>query len=176
MSDKKNSNWIANAKFFEYVKNNKGLQIAVVLLSVSIILVLFISSIDWGWTNNNTYKNDNTYNQTQTYVNNLEQKLASLISNISGAGRTSVMLTVQSGSEYRFASVDEKQFFTSLEEAKKALGNDTQVIVKEIYPTIKGAVIVCSGASDIKVKLDVLKAVQALLAIPSGNIEILEGN
>ena len=171
MSDKKNSNWLQNAKFFEYVKNNKGLQIAIVLLCFAIIFAIFISSLNFG-TNDTQSKSYST----QQYVIDLENRLESIISSINGAGKVNVMITLESGSEFRFASADEKQFFSTIEEAKKILGSDTQVVIKEVFPKIKGAVIVCSGATNVKVKLDIVKAVQILLAIPSGNIEILQGN
>lgn len=173
MSDKKSKNWIANAKFLDYLKNNKGMQIAVVVLCFAIMLGIFLSTLDL---KNPFQSQQPSKTTTHSYVTDLENRLENIISNISGAGNVNVMITLESGSEYKFASADEKQFFSSLEEAKRILGADKQVVVKEIYPTIKGAIIVCSGASNVKVSLDILKAVQVLLNIPSGNIEILQGN
>ena len=44
-------------------------------------------------------------------------------------------------------------------------------------PDIKGIVIVASGAGDVRVKLDILKAVQALLNVQSSQVEIfVSGN
>ena len=42
-------------------------------------------------------------------------------------------------------------------------------------PSIKSAVVVASGASDVFVRLEIIKAVEALLKIDAKNIEVLKG-
>lgn len=41
---------------------------------------------------------------------------------------------------------------------------------------VTGIIVVASGASQIKVKLDMLKAIQTVLSVPTANIEIIVGN
>jgi len=42
----------------------------------------------------------------------------------------------------------------------------------EILPKVKGVIVIAQGANDIRVKLDILKAVQALLGVSSSQVEI----
>lgn len=42
-------------------------------------------------------------------------------------------------------------------------------------PTIGGIIVVSSGAGSAKVKLEILKAIEALLDVPQTNIEVLVG-
>ncbi|MFA6859842.1 MAG: hypothetical protein WCR30_00465 [Clostridia bacterium] len=170
MSEKDKKSLLGSTKFVEFIKSNKNVQIAVVLLAFAIILVIFISS----FTSTSTTTSETSL--TFEYVENLEKRLENIITSIQGAGSVNVMITLENGSEYKFASEDEEKFFSSLEEAQSELGSNGQIVIKEVYPKVKGAVVVCSGASDVAVKLNVLKAIQALLSISSGNIEILTGN
>ena len=56
-------------------------------------------------------------------------------------------------------------------------GSSEPLVLYEIMPDIKGIVIVASGAGDVRVKLDILKAVQALLNVQSSQVEIfVKGN
>ena len=46
----------------------------------------------------------------------------------------------------------------------------------EIMPPVKGVVVIAEGAGNVRVKLDLLKAVQALLSVSSSQVEIFKGN
>ena len=54
-------------------------------------------------------------------------------------------------------------------------GEETPLVLMEILPVVKGVVVVAEGAKDVGVKLQLLEAVQALLSLSSGNIQILTG-
>ena len=51
-------------------------------------------------------------------------------------------------------------------------GQSTPLVLSEIMPDVKGVVVVCEGANNIRVKLNILEAVQALLGVSSSQIEI----
>jgi len=51
-------------------------------------------------------------------------------------------------------------------------GRTEPLVLYEIMPSIKGIVIVATGADNVRVKLDILKAVQALLNVESSQVEI----
>lgn len=83
---------------------------------------------------------------SNAYVANLENKLCSLISKIDGAGQVEVMLMW-----------------------------DTDVTDKDPTPSILSAVVVSSGAKDVRVKLEIIKSVEALLNLNAKNIEVIKG-
>ena len=46
----------------------------------------------------------------------------------------------------------------------------------EVVPKVSSVIVVAEGAKDYKVKIELLKAVEAILNLPTSNIEILVGN
>lgn len=150
MSENEKEGRFKNLRFLQFIKNNKSAQIALLLLAAAIIIIIFISTMNI--TGNQTTSSD----PTTAYVQNMEQRLEKIISGITGAGKVTAMVTLESGSEYQY-------------------NGTTSQVIKETYPKIKGVVIVCTGGSDVKVKLEIYKAVQTLLDVNAGNIEVIAG-
>ena len=100
------------------------------------------------------------------------------------------MVMVESGIEYVYATESEEvtnsNTISSGSSTKTTTtdsiltvsknGTSTPVIVKENMPKVTGVIIVASGATSASVRLELLKAVQALLNVDSKNVEILVGN
>ena len=82
-----------------------------------------------------------------SYATQVEAKLENLLSKIDGAGKIDVMIMCES----------------------EGVQTEDQI------PNIKSAVVVASGASDVFVRLEIIKAVEALLKIDAKNIEVLKG-
>lgn len=93
-----------------------------------------------------TTKTPHITTQTNTYLSEVENKLENLISNISGVGKVSVMVMGDTNDE------------------------------DDETPKILSAVVVATGANDAFVKLEIIKACEALLQIKASNIEVLVGN
>ena len=53
-------------------------------------------------------------------------------------------------------------------------GTEEAVSVKTIYPEFQGALVVCQGAGNASVKLEVLKAVSAITGLSSDQISICQ--
>jgi stage III sporulation protein AG len=49
------------------------------------------------------------------------------------------------------------------------------VIKEEIYPVVKGIVVVASGADDISVKLNILSIIQTVIEVDNSKINIFAG-
>ena len=47
------------------------------------------------------------------------------------------------------------------------------MIVKKIYPKVKGVVIVADGAKDFSIKMNILTAVETVLEVDRNNITVL---
>ena len=111
----------------------------------------------------------------------MEDKLSKVLSNVSGAGKVSVMLTLESGSEIIVAKTKEERTNTSsnstsvtVVESPVIVGKEP-LILMEILPKIKGVIVVAQGANDVAVRLELLRAVQALIDVDSNKIEIFVG-
>ena len=120
----------------------------------------------------------------ESYARSLESQLTDLISSIAGAGRTKVMVTLQSGAEYIYAC-EEKTSSDSSESSGQANAQQSSVrsnsqnsfiIIKgangeealvrtELMPKIGGVVILCEGAGNPEVEQRILSAVTTVLGI-----------
>lgn len=116
------------------------------------------------------------------YAGNLEKNLGTILSEIKGAGKVSVMITFESGVEQVYAYSTDTQTNKNTDGVKETsvttekntivVSSGQPVVVKEIMPLIKGVLVVADGANNISVKMNILKAVQALLELPTSKIEI----
>ena len=88
------------------------------------------------------------------YVDDLEKNLAETLSHIKGVSDVNVMITL---------------------DLKNAVIEDN-VIQTNNFPEIKGIAVVAKGVEVTSVKLNVLKAIEAVVTINSGCVEILSSN
>ena len=120
-------------------------------------------------------KNTATGGETERYVSSLENKLQSVISCIKGAGKSSVVITVD-GAISSIVAVDEK---TVEENGRKTttvstvMSGGKPVILGEKYPEITGVLVVAKGADDITVKMAILNAVTVALGVNCNKVQIL---
>lgn len=128
------------------------------------------------------------------YLRDLEYHLSSILSEIQGTGRVSVMITLESGSEIIPAkdesvsdkvtnekdtdggvrTINEKTTNDKVVFAAAQGGNSEPLILKEINPDIRGVIVVAEGAEDAKVKLKISQAVQTVLDIPAYRVTVYE--
>jgi stage III sporulation protein AG len=178
---KEKKTFLGNNKMFQKLKSVKHIEIIVAVVLGAIILLIYFSTFTGGNSGNATYQETNT----SEYIAVLEDKLASVIGKIQGVGNVSVMLTLASGPEYVYATSQEEKTNTNTSNGSTTTSttvtsepiiiSNEALIVKEIMPKIGGVVVVAGGAGNTKVKLEILKAIQALLDVPHANIEILVG-
>lgn len=158
------------------------MPIVLLVLIVSVYYTLFAND-------SKTEESAISYTSSLEYCKVLEQKLCSVLSNVNGAGNVSVMITLESGPELKIATqIDEKTntntnsngTTTSVTVVEEPIivtqnGEEQPLVLMEILPVVKGVVVVAEGAKDVKVRLDLLEAVQALLGLANSNIQILAG-
>ena len=99
----------------------------------------------------------------------LEHQLSGALSEISGVGECTVVLTLRSSGEQVLA-----------QDTSEGASSDTETVIistgtgKTIYPEFQGALVICEGADQAGVKLDVLKAVSAVTGLRSDQISICQ--
>ncbi len=96
-----------------------------------------------------TINNGNAYKESSGtgYAYEIESRMETVLSQIDGAGEVQVMVMLEEGAE----------------------------LDSDIVPKVSSVIVVAGGAKDYKVKLEILKACEALLNLPTANIEILVG-
>lgn len=105
----------------------------------------------------------------------LEEKLAHTLSQIQGAGRVSVALTVKEGVRQVLArDVEQDAEETTQEHVLVSEGSGRQNIVplQSIGPVYQGALVVCDGGDDARVRLQVLEGVRVLTGLSSDKISV----
>ncbi len=121
----------------------------------------------------------------------IEVQLTDILSSIQGAGRISVMVTLETGIEIITASdINKSNTITEEEDGqggKRRItednisettvtitedGNTKPVILKKSYPSIKGVIVVSEGARIPEVKRDLSEAVQTVLGIPANRVKV----
>lgn len=119
------------------------------------------------------------YSSSEEYTQSLENKLKNVISKISGVGEANVIITLESGFTYEYATDTETKTITSggtettLTTQTVILVNGQPVVVKQIYPVVKGVVIVAKGAENFAVKMKIISACETVLKTPSEKITVL---
>lgn len=112
-----------------------------------------------------------------------QKNMAERLSQIEGAGRVEVMLSLESGEESVFASDINRSSQLSEQDSSESYQSQTAVVsdgsygetpilIKNNYPVFRGAVIICEGADDSRVRLAITNAVTALCGISSDHVSI----
>ncbi len=154
----------------EKIKANKKIQY--VLIAVCLLIVLIILICSFKKSSNETEK----ISSVNEYVTNLEQRLEQTLSKVEGAGRVSVVITIESGMETVLATekvvVETSNGLQTTE--KPIIINGKTVVLKENYPKITGVLIVADGADKIAVMTKIQQATVSLFDINVNQIEILK--
>lgn len=105
----------------------------------------------------------------------MERKLERALSRISGAGEVTVVLTLKEGSRQVVAQdtqVSEKERRSQTVVLSSGSGTEEAVCLQSIYPKYQGALVVCTGGGDARVKLELLEAVRALTGLSAEKISV----
>ncbi len=146
MSDKekKSISWL------EKLKKIKHIEIYIAVIFIVILLLIYLSNTKTSKTIDK--QNVNSSNITVTdYVNNLESNLEEILAKIEGVTNVKVMITLD------------------MEQAEVV---DSKINLNT-FPNIKGVLITANGVNNTTLKMKVLHAVQALIQVTNGSIEIL---
>ncbi len=106
-----------------------------------------------------------------------EQRLARTLSQIDGAGETTVMLTLKSSSRQVLAQNLEQNGERTISTAVTVgkLGSDQAVVpLQTVAPQFQGALVICPGGGDPQVRLRLVEAVTALTGLGSSHISVCE--
>lgn len=109
-----------------------------------------------------------------------EEKLEKILSQIEGAGETRVVLTLDTG--VRTILAQDQKRGTGGEESRqvvtigKGAGEQEVVTLQTMSPSFRGAMIVCPGGDDPKIRLKLIQAVTALTGLGADRIVVSRGN
>ena len=168
-------------KIWIKIKSVKHIEIIIAVVVALLVCLIYFSFFGGSKKNDDKISQNSTdeYSTITEYVDMLENKLCNVLSKISGVGNVNVIITVQSGFSYEYATDTETKTSvsgsteTTITTQTVILVSGEPLISREIYPTIKGVVVVAEGAENIAVKLNILTAVETVLDVDENNITIL---
>ncbi len=161
------------------LKENK--RVAVIVLA-GLIGILMLTASELMPEEEKADVQENEVSDYSEYEENLEQRLEGMISSINGAGKTKVMLTLESGDENVYA-MEHKQSSSSQNEQSEneyvlinKSGDDEGLLLKIVEPEVRGVAIVCEGADSAQVRQEIISSVTAVLGITTNRISISKMN
>lgn len=175
-----------NEKVKKLVQNPKLL----IVLGVCGILLVFLSSL---FSSDENGSKETVVQSTYTvdqYREELEDDIKNIVIGITGDKKATVVVTLESGIRYSYASADETDTSSStgsttdqISESKKqsyitvktADGGEQALIVTEIMPDVRGVAIICSGGNSEAVAQKIKNAVTAALNITSKRVYVSGG-
>lgn len=155
----------------ERVKTKKKLKTEhlLIILLVAVVAVAFI----FGGNLSGLFKSGSDPSSSSS---DTEKRLENLIQNVSGAGKSKVLITYAEKSRVEVAKdvvKTESGGVTTVKETVVMVGGKPYVI-NEYLPTVEGVIIVCEGADDVKVRMQVTDAVVTALNVSADKIKILK--
>lgn len=118
--------------------------------------------------------------QTDEEKDDMEARLRAILTQIEGAGEVEVLLSYETGITHIYQE-DTKESLsgdTAQTERKTVLisqsGAEEPVKMKKVYPTYRGALVVCQGADKASVRLAVTRAVAGLTGLGSDHICVIK--
>ena len=151
----------------------KRYQAVLLVLAVGLGLLLWPAAEDGEQTSSSAPAEERQLDSAD-YVAELEIRLAQALSEIEGVGEATVILTLESGTRRILAS-DQKGEELETVVVSAGTGLQETVTVQEIAPKLQGALIICPGGGDAKVRLNILQAVEALTGLRANQISICQG-
>ena len=114
--------------------------------------------------------------QTQTPVQtaSLADELEGILSNIKGAGKVQVMLTVKTGEQIVYQTdtpATDRQDTVIITDEDRAQNGLVQQVIS---PTYRGAIVLCHGADNANVCLAIKEAVSKVTGLDASQISVLK--
>ena len=141
-------------KWLDKLKKIKHIEIYITIIFVVILLLIYFSNSSNGKSNNRQNTIINNELSITAYVDSLEQNLAESLSNIGGVSDVKVMITL---------------------DMKQAQVSDSNIVLNA-FPDIKGVLVTAKGVGNTATKLKVLHAIEAVISVSNGNVEILSSD
>ena len=143
---------------------------AIIIISGLILIFIICISPAFSGNGKNGEKTDKSGKVQSEAIKETETKLAELISSIDGAGKAKIMLTMDSSEENIYARDinGEKSEYVVI----KTNSNENGMLIKAVYPKIRGVAVVCEGGDKPKVKVDITNIICSSLGISSTKISI----
>ena len=147
-------------------KNRTSLAVVVGVLAM--LLLLLSELLPSGTTQKAAVSTAQTATVSQ-YQAQLEPQLEELISQLQGAGHTTVMVTLSTGEETVYA-VDTQTGDMQQQETHVLLQDGSALAETTYLPQVCGVAVLCEGGGDVRVAARITELLHSLLDLPTNRI------
>ena len=164
------------------LSDNKKRVLLIVICVISLLFLIVSESNENEGTSQQTIKTQTSHDE---YIKTTEKELESILSQVEGAGKVHVMITLESCYENVYANSYSSKSKNNgdgtsddvTEELVVVKNSDGEngVVIKVYEPVIKGVAVVAQGADNIKVKSAITETVCALFDISSAKVSVTKG-
>ena len=164
--------WVTiQSRIIEIFKKNKYVLL---ILAIGVILLIIPSFTD-------STKDKEVITEISENILSIEDQLSQILSCVEGAGKVQVMLSIASGEETLYQTDDSHS-----SNAEHTTGNSNTVtvnnsdrsetgLIRQINPPVySGAIVVCQGADDARVRFAVAEAVANITGLGTDKISVLK--
>lgn len=176
-----------------FLENKKAFN-AVLIGGLVLILLIFFGDLLFSSKKESKAQNSVTDSQSIEQIEKkLEEKLLTVLQKIDGIGQTSIMLTIESGTEYVFAEQGKSKNSqnnafadSNLTSSQSSNENEISYIIVEgvsgrkealvktiIQPKIRGVIIHCENGDNPYIKEKVVDAVSKVFGISTARISVI---
>ncbi len=170
-------------EMFSKIKKIKLSKKNAVLLFIGFLSLLAIVLGEFSSGNQENISTENTAVYASQYTEKIEKELETILGDIYGAGKVSVMVTLESCYENVYATggaikneQNENTLKTENQEEyiiiKNGSNNEECLIIKVYEPAVKGVAVVAEGADNASVKNAITQTVCALFDISSAKVSV----
>lgn len=150
---------------FHALQSGKNRTSLAVVVGVLAMLLLLLSEL---LPSGNTQKAAASAAQTAT-VSQYQAQLEELISQLQGAGHTTVMVTLSTGEETVYA-VDTQTGDMQQQETHVLLQDGSALAETTYLPQVCGVAVLCEGGGDVRVAARITELLHSLLDLPTNRI------
>lgn len=163
-------------KIYPLIKKLKADKKSLLIILIGFVGMLLIAFSGF----EEAEETEETYSHTYENFSQQEQKeeLESIIGDIAGVGRVKVMITYECSNESVFArNMTENKEETVSKTVSEYIvvengNNEEGLLIKEVYPVVKGIAVVCDGGDNPTVKNEITMMLKAVFGISSNNISV----
>ena len=168
-SKQKKKKWLALIGSYKYV---------LIVAAAGVLCLL--------WPDGSRTEEPAAYPASAVDLEEIQSQMEEILGTIQGVGELRLMLTADTGTQRELAGDTTLSYSgdtrspadysrTTETVVISGGGEESAVVTREIYPTFRGALVVCQGAGDASVKLAVTQAVSALTGLGSDRISVIQG-
>ncbi len=171
--------WIAKLKKIKHIEIYVAVGLACIIALAYFAFLAPKKSKDNNSSSTQLDATEQTFSSSEEYTTYLENKLKNVITSVKGVGDATVMVTLEKGFEYVFATEEEIKTSsngTTITTVTIVMVDGQPVVKEEVYPVVAGIVVVADGAGDVGVRMNILSIIQTIINVDNAKINIMEGN